>query len=268
LDALAGLASKTPPTLFTSLVTASIAASTVTGALATLATTGGVAQAFLFKSNLLRAGYHFQFLAMTCNLAIPEIPNGYRTLVKQLGWITLSFKEDVLSPMKVSRMLLTVSVLPNERVLLLGDMIFLLCVVIVGFCAISVVHLMLCLLYKRCTGKSVCPPLLRYPCLEVLALGFAISALSFYAGIKLGDKDSLDQFGSLGVLLAVATPYGVLLAVLGYIKHQIATEKFRAGAALQVSLIPLELVHTIYHYCCLSAGGAYGTCSWQRVWEQ
>jgi hypothetical protein len=79
-------------------VGAAVAAATASSTAAAVAPTAAgasFAQAFVAKSNLLRAGHHVQLLAMTGSLAVPGLSEGYKALVSSFGWSLLK-----LSPNK------------------------------------------------------------------------------------------------------------------------------------------------------------------------
>ncbi|KAI8471296.1 MAG: hypothetical protein J3K34DRAFT_235982 [Monoraphidium minutum] len=204
--------------------TAAIAsAASLTSAAMYVISATSVTQSLIAKGNMVRAGYHLQIMSMSANLAVGNVPDTYKFLVKQLGWSTLNIQVDELSqftkkPVRdftastktQGRRMLESS--PPTRNGLRKDLLStgVVAAIVVG--GVFVVHLIFIICWTFFLNK-VLPIVFIMPCIEVLVLGYVFVALSFYASIPLGKNvpASDKEPASLAIHVAVCLPYMAFL---------------------------------------------------------
>lgn len=108
---------KDPVTAASGTALAVAAASTAASVAASAAAGTTFGQIWSARSNLLRAGYHFQILAMTSQLAVPKISPAYKELVSSLGWTLLKRTYDTASSGIQSNGTSGPSVTPTRRLM-------------------------------------------------------------------------------------------------------------------------------------------------------
>lgn len=192
-------------------------------------------QGALAKSNLLRAGYHYQMLAMTANLAIPRLPgkrlciyvclyskhqphylfrlDAYKTIVKQLGWSTLK-SQGLQHFGAVGHANPTRRLMESHK----SDTQYMLVVSTVTIGVVLVLHFIVNTALRR--FKKTIPIMLRMPCAEILLMGFIFVALSFYASIPIGINAPADVINPRTWLihLTICLPYFIILLFLA-VRH-------------------------------------------------
>ena len=218
-DNLRTLITAVSPSTISNAVGGAAISATLANGLVTAA--GTLSPGVAMKTNLLRTGYHIQLLSMTASLAVPDIPDVYRSLGQQMGWSTLSgqvqnlqtFKDASTNSSRASRKLQQTLGLNEDSSSLMRTFVYVASAAAISIATLLAVHWAVNTGWRLLLKRPV-PSLLIMPCAEVMVLGFLLTAVSYYAGALLGPNtvtSAAHRSGFWVVHVGLCLPYAAFL---------------------------------------------------------